>query len=262
MVPVALRWYVTGDVSIESKAEKLRRVLAQLTASAQTGSRDGGHDEDTGASTVLAALRARAALKLAAQHGRVPSYDGHHPQLGTVVRNAALPVSPPFTNRAGQRSVAAYTAVINQFAVAENPRYRPDGPDGDTYCNTFVWDVSRAMEAEVPHWVSETGAPAEPRCGVELNANDTVRWLATHGPDYGWTIVSAEDAQRSANEGRPVIFAWFNRDGRGHVGVVRPGVFHSTLGPAVAQAGRTNDNDTPVGRIFDSYDIPTYYAHE
>jgi hypothetical protein len=110
--------------------------------------------------------------------------------------------------------------------------------------------------------VSETGAAAEPRCGVELNANDTVRWLDTYGPDYGWTTVSAEEAQCLANGGRPLIFGWFDPNGRGYVGIVRPGVFHRDFGPAAAQAGRVNINDTHVGRIVDSYEIPTYYAHE
>lgn len=249
-------------MSIEPKAEKLRRALGQLGDGAPADASDSGDEGEPRVATVMAALRARAELKQAAEHGIIPSYDGRHPQLGTVVRNGALPTSPPFTNRAGRRSAAACTAVINQFAVGDNPRYRTNAHDDETYCNIFLWDVTRAMGAEVPHWVSGTGAPREPRCGVELNANGAVSWLEAHGPRYGWTRVSAEDAQRLANEGRPVIFAWLNRDGRGHAGVVRPGAFHAEHGPAIAQAGRWNVNDTHVGRIFDSYATPAYYAHE
>lgn len=125
-----------------------------------------------------------------------------------------------------------------------------------------MWDVTRALAAEVPHWVNDAGAPQAPCCGIEQDANRTARWLCEHGPRYGWTVVSVEEAQRLANEGRPVVFAWNNPEGRGHVGMVRPGSFHPTLGPAVAQAGAWNVNDTHVGRIFDSYTTPAYYAHE
>lgn len=250
-------------MSAGQNAEKQRRALEHLRGMMPIDVNGGREGADARATTVLAQLRERAALIRVADGGSVPCYDGHHPQLGTTVSNGAFHTSPPFTNRSGRRSAAAYTAVINQFAVGENPRYQTNGPGhGETYCNIFVWDVTRAMGAEVPHWVNNAGVPQVPCCGFEQDANGNARWLDKYGPQYGWTNVSADEAQRLANDGKPVVFAWDNPAGRGHVGMVRPGSFHPLLGPAIAQAGKWNVNETHVGLIFDSYATPVYYAHE
>ena len=97
------------------------------------------------------------------------------------------------------RSRGRYDDVINQFAVGVNLRYARR--DGNTYCNIFAWDVTRAMGAEIPHWVQRDGTPAQPfeRGAHELNANGAARWLRNHGGEHGWRRVSAEEAQRHAN---------------------------------------------------------------
>ncbi|MCS6886535.1 MAG: peptidoglycan-binding protein [Acidobacteriota bacterium] len=189
------------------------------------------------------------------------TYDGTRPAPGTTNTRAWEPINAPLTNDPSQRSAANYANVINQFAVANNPRYTPR--NGNTYCNIFLWDVTRAMRAEIPHWVDRNGNPTGVGQGRELNANATHRWMHEHGARFGWRQVSAEEAQRLANQGFPTVFTWENRGGIGHVGVVRPGNFDSRLGPAIAQAGARNTNNAHVGNIFPGgYRVPTYWVND
>ena len=152
-----------------------------------------------------------------------------------------------------ERDPFLYASVINQFLVSSNPRYTPDQQGkGETYCNIFVWDVTRAMGAEIPHWVDGDGSPADDGMGRELDANGLIAWLETGGRAAGWETVAAEQAQSLANRGFPVVAAWENPGGIGHVAVVRPGEHSETDGPAIAQSGSTNFNIGTVEQGFRS----------
>jgi hypothetical protein len=151
------------------------------------------------------------------------------------------PVSAPICSGPVGRSASLYERVIKQFQVVRNPRHAPRG--GATYCNIFLWDVTRAMGAEVPHWVQSNGKPSTVGVGHELDANATVLWLDNHGPDHGWRRTDAETAQARANEGKPTVAVWANPGGIGHVAVVRPYTGNLARGPAIAQAGETNFDD-------------------
>ncbi len=184
-------------------------------------------------------------------------YDGTRPAPGTTNTNAARPIDAPLKGDPNQRTAETYNNVINQFAVAHNPRYaiRDSSGDGikDTFCNIFVWDVTRAMGAEIPHWVDQrTGQPTTVynySQSRELDANATMDWLRQHGAQHGWRRVSAEEAQRLANEGHPTMVGWKNPGGIGHVAIVRPGNINER-GPAIAQAGSTNVNYAHVRDTF------------
>ncbi|MBL8954131.1 MAG: hypothetical protein JNK82_25365 [Myxococcaceae bacterium] len=160
--------------------------------------------------------------------------------------DAASLIDAPLTSTSADRSAEEYDAVIDQFAVETNPRYAQR--NGNTYCNIFASDVTRAMGAEIPHWVDASGKPVGQGMGTELDANATNAWLNQHGSEYGWRQVSAEEAQAMANEGHPVVASWANWGGIGHIGVVRPGDMQN--GPALAQAGAQNVNDAHVYDIF------------
>ena len=162
----------------------------------------------------------------------------------------AAPLNAPLTNDAHHRSAFDYAKVIDQFRVDESARYEPGAA---TYCNIFVWDVTRAMGAEIPHYVSkddQTGASAVDELGQfnapgdqleELNVNRTVAWLQDAGPSNGWTRVDARMAQDMANGGHPAVAIWPNPSAEqpGHVAIVRPGSLPlSASGVAIAQAGR------------------------
>ncbi|MFL5354695.1 peptidoglycan-binding protein [Archangium sp.] len=178
---------------------------------------------------------------------QAPRFDGSKPAPGTTNTQAWIPVDAPVRGNPSNRNANTYNEVLNQFAVGVNPRYTPRG--GNTYCNIFVWDATRAMGAEIPHWVDGAGNPTGVGKGRELNANATVDWLHQHGGEQGWRKVSAEEAQRLANQGHPATAVWKNPSGIGHVAMVRPGEITSQ-GPAIAQAGGRNFNN---GHVKDSF---------
>lgn len=153
-------------------------------------------------------------------------------------------VQAPIFSGPGDRRPGLLALVINQFQVASNPRYQANQQGAnETYCNIFVWDVTRALGCEVPHWIVGDGHPSEPGYGRELDANGVIMWLRSHGRNHGWRSVSAEDALTAANQGRPAIAAWYNPGGIGHVAVVRPGQYDRVRKLPIAQAGALNFDD-------------------
>jgi LysM repeat protein/peptidoglycan hydrolase-like protein with peptidoglycan-binding domain len=197
--------------------------------------------------------------RAASAPGSIPSpasgqFDGTRPAPGTTNTQAWIPVDAPLQGSPSNRNADTYSDVIDQFGVASNPRYQPR--DGNTYCNIFAWDVTKAMGAEIPHWVDANGNPTGVGQGRELDANGVNQWLNNQGPQHGWREVSAEEAQRLANEGHPTVASWNNPGGIGHIGVIRPGEINER-GPAMAQAGSSNFND---GHVKDSFgNAPVQY---
>lgn len=184
------------------------------------------------------------------------------PPHAAKMRDPWLDIDPPLTNEPGQRDPHTYDQIINQFAVESNPRYRKDQQgEGETYCNIFVWDVIKAMGAEIPHWVDEYGDPVGQFAGTELSANGLIEWLENYGGKYGWEVIDARQAQAEANLGKPVVATWKNLDGVGHVAMVRPGEYSETQGPALANAGAINSNHTTVREVFGNKEV-IYYYHD
>jgi peptidoglycan hydrolase-like protein with peptidoglycan-binding domain len=201
----------------------------------------------------MSVTRTSAAAVRTAPRAEALQFDGSQPASGTTNPNAAQPTNPPLRGSPSQRNRSTYDNVINQFAVGNNGRYTPRDSSGDgvrdTFCNIFVWDVTRAMGAEIPHWVNNSGNPVGVGQGRELSANGTVDWLHQNGNRHGWKKVSAQEAQQLANQGHPAVAVWKNQGGIGHVAVVRPGEVTSQ-GPAIAQAGGRNFNK---GHVKDSF---------
>jgi hypothetical protein len=138
---------------------------------------------------------------------------------GIIPYEAWKPSYPSITSDINNRSAVLYTDVINQFQVETNGRYavNKNGHIG-TYCNIFMWDVTRAMGAEIPHYYdASTGEPMKygDDDANEMTANRIYDWLQKYGEDYGWFEVTAPEAQELANQGRPVVTALRNMDG-GH----------------------------------------------
>lgn len=180
------------------------------------------------------------------------------------------PTNPPLTNHASQRSAQQYGAVIDQFDVTRNSRYAPYRNGSDTYCNIFVWDVTRAMNAEIPHYIdAQTGDIAgypPPKGALETTANRLYDWLENHGRRYGWVEVDEAAAQQAANNGHPAITVRKNPSGHGHVQMVRPsldGGYDAQKGAAVAQAGSRLVEYGHNGTLFSaaSRSQMRYYIH-
>lgn len=191
-------------------------------------------------------------------------------QLNAVPSASWQPSNPSLVSHVGERSADAYRAVISQFNVESSERYRVNKMgQNDTYCNIFAWDVSRAMGAEIPHYINpatkepvQAGTPN----AIELNANAINDWLNTTGKTYGWVKVSAEEAQYYANQGMPSVTSWKNPGGHGHMQIVSPsadGQYNASRGVAIAQAGRHLYNYNYITAVYGSRTLPNveYFVH-
>ena len=177
------------------------------------------------------------------------------------------PTTPVVTSSEGNRNPELYNAVIRQFKVETAERYKPFR-DGNTYCNIFMWDVTCAMGAEIPHYTEpETGAPMyypDVQGARSMTAVMIDEWLKTYGEAYGWRQVDAETAQRYANEGKPAVTAGGSID---HVQVVCPskdGEFDPIRGVAIAQAGSIVTSYTHISSIYSANALSkvSYFVHE
>ncbi|MDR0935458.1 MAG: hypothetical protein LBM98_02115 [Oscillospiraceae bacterium] len=183
-----------------------------------------------------------------------------------IPANGGVPANPPLTGDETNRSAERYNAVINQFAVESNPRYTPGKLDS-TWCNIYVWDVTSAMGAEIPHYVDPaTGEPRkypDTEGARELGAIATETWLETTGSDYGWLETTAEQAQYAANAGLPAITS---SGAIGHVQMVIPskdGNYNPQTGAAISQAGRNNYAYSTVNETYTQAAMPNvrYWVH-
>lgn len=178
------------------------------------------------------------------------------------------PTTPAIVSSEHDRSAERYRAVLDQFDVEKAERYRP-GRDGYTYCNIYVWDVTRAMGAELPYYVHpETGAPMEypdVKGSLYNGAKAMDKWLRTHGKYFGWREVTPEEAQMQANMGKPVVTA---AGDVGHVQMVCPskdGGFDPIRGVTIAQAGRTVTGYAYISEIYGSNTLNnkvSYWVHD
>lgn len=163
------------------------------------------------------------------------------PGTGKYPSNMGQKCSPSIVNNVGNRSAKAYNNVIQQFNVETNSRYTPY-KNGSTYCNIYVWDVTSAMGAEIPHRTDSNGDIADSKTSnvKYMTANAMYDWLGNKGKEYGWKEVSAEEAQKYANMGCPSVAAWKNPKGHGHIQMVVPskdGSYNQSKGVAISQAG-------------------------
>lgn len=189
------------------------------------------------------------------------------PGTGSYPSSMGNPCSPSIVNNVGNRSAAAYNKVIEQFDVENSARYTPY-KNGSTYCNIYVWDVTSAMGAQIPHRVDSNGdiATSSTKNVKYMTANAMYNWLGEKGKEYGWKEVSAEEAQKYANLGCPAVAAWKNPKGHGHIQMVVPskdGQYNEDKGVAISQAG---SKVIEYGYITDVYsssklDDIKYFVH-
>jgi hypothetical protein len=160
------------------------------------------------------------------------------------------PIQAPITSDTSDRSAYQYSKVIEQFRVDESRRY---APDVWTYCNIFVWDVTRAMNTEIPL----------------TSVNKMVGWLNKQGQTHGWRRVDLRMAQQMADEGRPSVAIASSIDPKehGHVVVIRPGSVGDSRGAAISQAGRLAVDASHIDSIPgftnpENLDAIQYWYHE
>lgn len=168
--------------------------------------------------------------------------------------------NPDITNAQGQRSAEAYKSVVKQFQVETNPRYVKGHSGGkETYCNILLWDATKAMGCEVPHWVDEaTGVEVPMGKGQELSANGVCTWFSTHALKFGWMQCSKQKAMERATAGFPTVVLWRNAGGIGHVAMVLPGTDFTHI----AQAGSNNFFDQDLIKGFGSVGPLMFFTHD
>jgi len=170
---------------------------------------------------------------------------------------AYLPYPIKITSSPGGRSAGGLSRVIAQFQVATNPRYTQR--DSNTFCNIFLWDVTRALGCEIPHWVLN-GISTPPGIGSELNAVGTVAWMRTYGNQNGWRKVTEGEARGAASQGYPAVVLFAPPVGIGHVAVLQPTMSATTL---IAQAGVSNFEKKPLSSGFGTRKEPVieFWVH-
>ena len=159
------------------------------------------------------------------------------------------PTTPAVTSGEENRNPELYRAVIDQFRVETAERYRPFR-DGNTYCNIFMGDVTRAMGAEMPD---------------SMGAIAIDNWLKTDGQASGWREVDAETAQMHANRGKPAVTS---AGSLGHVQIICPsrdGKYDPVRGVTIAQAGRIVTNYSHISSIYSASALANnvkYWIHD
>lgn len=176
-------------------------------------------------------------------------FDGVTPAKSVTSRDAFKAVEAPVQSRPGRRRPEVYELVIDQFAVAHNPRYDADAP-GKPRTHLFVWDVTRAMHCEIPKFIG----------GREQTLGLMVDWLRTEGAARGWRKVDAQGAVDAANRGWAVVAV--PREFRLKLmAMVRPGDPGPDGYPTVSGVGVTRSNGMTVGEAFGVADV-VFYEHE
>ena len=174
--------------------------------------------------------------------------------------DAMQPCYPDFTNGTDNRNPVSYKQALAQFDVVNNPRYTPR--NNNTYCNIFLWDGSRALGCEIPHfklYYSKIGDKVV-LTGNEFNANVVAQWFSSEAaPLAGWHEASVDDAAAHVNKGAPTVIIWNNPGGIGHVAWLLPspitGIFRA------AQAGGTNFFDDDYRKGFGNAPVK-FYVHD
>lgn len=140
----------------------------------------------------------------------VQKFDGKTVPEALQARDVWKALQAPLTSRAGKRSKELLLNVVNQFGMMVNPRYAEDAP-GKIRGHIFVWDVSRAMDCEIPHFVG----------AKELTLAQTCDWVRHEGPMRGWKRVTDSDIYERAEAGHLVVA--LPRDARTkHIALVLP----------------------------------------
>ena len=160
-----------------------------------------------------------------------------------------------------------YEEVLQDLQVETRGRY---APGRDTWCNIYVWDATKAMGCEIPHYYNpETGegftreqamasgvySSGNPGGYQEMSAPRMTEWLETHGAKNGWIECDADTAIQMANKGMPTVVAATDTN---HVGMVAP-QREGESGVMISQAGARNFEHGPLNQGFGNYHVKYYY---
>ena len=162
-------------------------------------------------------------------------------------RDVWIALQAPLQSREGKRSKETYEMLIKQFGVTVNPRYDDEAP-GKVRGHIFVWDVSRALNCEIPHFVG----------AKELTLAQTCDWLRHEGPMRGWKRVTGDDVLTAANAGRLVI-ALPRETRTKHIAVVTPQETPADGSPRLTGICLKRDINVHPREMFSAKPIDCFY---
>lgn len=163
--------------------------------------------------------------------------------MGTIV--------PPYC---APRSRSNYLGAIAGFNVEHNAIYQLGYlVPGETWCNRYVYDVTRFLDCEIPF----------------IKANMQALWLRSlAGAAAGWVeltnngaISKESQAIERAEVGLPTVAVLENPvpTDHGHIGMVVPAQ-PPAPGVHVSAAGSHCFQNAPLSRSFGAY-LPRYFTH-
>ncbi len=174
-------------------------------------------------------------------------------------------VTAPFTCGSSSRSPEAYQRTVDQFGVDVHPRYA--NAPGETWCNLFLSDVTRANGCEIPrswrgHWLRARAQILWLRGELtqrELAIALPPKLLELQGPHHGWHECSEIHARDSAGRGWPTAVTWLapSAGEPSHVGCVMPSRTAATM---IAQAGGKRFAYGPLATGFGSRSVQ-FFTH-
>lgn len=195
------------------------------------------------------------------------------PIRGWLSQSKAIPIDAQLVSSSQNRSSEVLNRILDQFMVETSPRYKAEM--GMTYCNIFAWDATRALGAEIPHWIDRSsGLPYQYQTqlsyrdnavqAAEMNVNALASWMEVNGWKIGYRRATENEAKEAANSGLPAVAIWKNpsEDKSGHIAILRAVLNEDEI--YVAQAGARNSDSISLSTAFghDRVDEIVFYIHE
>ena len=177
-------------------------------------------------------------------------YDGETAAKEVSTRSTWRALKAPVKSKSKKRSPRVLWTVIDQFAVGTNPRYAPSKP-GESRAHVFAWDVSMAMDCEIPHY----------KLGREMTFMATVDWVRFKSTEQGWRRLLGKSAAIEAADRGELVLMISKEPKHWVLAVVRPGGAGDDGHPRVASAGTPRGNDLSAAELLGATE-GDFYAHD
>jgi hypothetical protein len=183
-------------------------------------------------------------------------YDGTTPAEGLFLTNPELTVLAPVQSYPGQRTVIHTQNVINQYAVANNPRYFPRTREPREAGHLFVFDVMNSQHTTLAR-AFPAGFPGTFRPGT---AAELWKWLSEVALTRSWREVEGGALLEAAARGLPIVALAQTPSGP-RFAVVEPGPTGPEGKPFLASAHEPRGQRETPEQVFGSSPV-RYLAHD